>query len=97
MAQPLQEPLDRIVAKSLIREILATGTVRFSSHAEREMRQDLLDTGDCLNVLRGGWVGSIDLERGTWRYQVCTNRMTVVVAFRSATMLTVVTAWRIAP
>ena len=97
MSQPLQEPFDQATAKRLIREILATGDFRFSSHAEREMAADNLTTVDCVNVLRGGWVDPPEYERGTWRYPVCTNRITVVVAFRSLTALTVITTWRISP
>ena len=59
------------------------------------MEADDLKAGDCLNVLRGGWVEPAELEAGTWRYRVATQRIVVVVAFRSETVLVVVTAWRI--
>ena len=93
MPDYLVEPVSPSEAKRLIAEILKTGTYRFSSHAEQEMVKDNLTTVDCVNVLRGGWVDSCDCERGTWRYRVCTNLIYVVVAFRSPTALTVVTAW----
>jgi hypothetical protein len=48
-------------------------------------------------VLCGGVVQPPELERGTWRYRVLTNRICVVVAFRSDDELVVVTAWRIRP
>ena len=35
-----------------------------------------------------------ELERGTWRYRVETQRMAAVVAFRAETHAVVVTAWR---
>ncbi len=87
MSQPLEEPLDPGPARQLIREIIETRDVRFSSHALQEMAADDLTTVDCVP----------EYERGTWRYCVCTNRITVVVAFRGATALTVVTTWRISP
>lgn len=52
-------------------------------------------TGDLSeNILRAGVVQPPDFEKGTWRYRVQTNRMAVVVAFRSSQELVVVTAWR---
>jgi Domain of unknown function (DUF4258) len=90
----LKEPLDPTRARILIRRILKGGHVRFSSHAEDEMRKDDMTTVDVENVLRGGVVEPAEFERGAWRYRVRTSRMYVVVAFRSAQALTVVTAWR---
>jgi len=59
------------------------------------MKNDKLDMGDCLNVLRGGVVRPAELVKGTWRYPVHTNRICVVVAFTSPDSLVIVTAWRI--
>jgi hypothetical protein len=91
----VDEPLDPSQAKKLIGTILKEGTVSFTSHAEKEMAEDDLSTVDCVNVLRGGVVEQPELERGTWRYRVRTNRIVVVVSFRSKSALRVVTAWRI--
>lgn len=88
-------PLGTTAAKRLIRHIIEAGTVRFSGHALAEMARDELTAVDCVNVLRGGVVEPPELERGTWRYRVKTNRICVVVAFRSEHELVVVTAWRI--
>ncbi len=88
-------PLETAAARRLIRHILEAGTVRFSEHALAEMVQDDLTTVDCVNVLRGGLIEPPELERGTWRYRVKTNRICVVVAFRSEHELVVITAWRI--
>jgi hypothetical protein len=90
-----REPFDPTRVKQLIRRIIASGDVSFSKHALQEMERDNLTTVDCTNVLRGGVVESAELERGTWRYRVRTNRIYVVFAFRSETRLVVVTAWRI--
>ena len=58
------------------------------------MLDDDLTTVDCENVLRGGVVRPGEYENGTWRYRVETSKITVVVGFRSAQELMVVTAWR---
>lgn len=88
------EPLDLARAEQLIRAILSSGETVFSNHALDEMPNRDLTAQDCKNVLRGGWVESSELEKGTWRYRVRTARMCVVIAFRSESRLVVVTAWR---
>ena len=87
--------MDPTRARQLIRKIIAAGEVRFSGHALEEMAKDDLTTVDCTNVLRGGVVEPPEFERETWRYRVRTDRIYVVVAFRSETQLVVVTAWRV--
>ena len=89
------EPFDPTRARQLIRTIINSGIIRFSSHALEEIEKDDLTTVDCTNVLRGGIVEPPEMEKGTWRYRVRTNRIYVVVAFRSETELVVVTAWRL--
>jgi len=59
------------------------------------MAHDDLTLVDCINVLRGGVIEPGQLIHGTWRYPVRTTRICVVVAFRSESELTVVTAWRL--
>jgi hypothetical protein len=89
------EALDRERATALIHRIIRDGQVAWSQHAIDEMRKDKLTTVDCTNVLRAGAVTEpADLERGTWRYRVHTQRMCVVVAFRSDEELVVITVWR---
>ncbi len=70
------------------------GTINFSKHGREEMTKDRLEEIDVVNVLRGGTVEPGEWEHGSWRYRVRTARMAVVVAFRSKTLLVVVTAWR---
>ena len=91
----MDEPYTPPYARKLIRQILQTGTVSFSTHALKEMAKDNLTTIDCTNVLRGGVVEPPEFREGTWRYRVRTASIYVVVAFRSDTHLVVVTAWRI--
>lgn len=61
------------------------------------MAKDGLTAVDCVNVLRGGVVGQAELERGAWRYRVTTQRIAVVIVFRSESVLVVVTTWRFKP
>jgi len=91
------EPFGPADAKRLILAILVGGTVAFSKHAELEMADDNLgpiEKIDVINVLRGGVVEPGELEKGSWRYRVRTQRISVVVVFRTETALVVVTAWR---
>jgi len=90
----MNEPLSNVDAKRLIRDILTNGTFGFTGHAKAELAKDSLTTVDAVNVLRGGAVEFSELVDGTWRYRVRTNKITVVVAFRSDDHLVVVTAWR---
>lgn len=90
----MNEPLHPSDAKALIRAILRDGTVRFSEHAMLRAEERRLNEVDCVNVLRAGSVEPARLEKGTWRYQIATQRVTLVIAFRSENTLVVVSAWR---
>jgi hypothetical protein len=90
----LEEPLDFVAAKALIRSILESGDFRVTDHAFKEMDKDGMTEIDVVNVLRGGVVEGCDFERASWRYRVRTPRFIVVVSFRSESALVVVTAWR---
>lgn len=91
----MTEPLAPDDATRLIKKLVREDAVSFSIHAGQEMLKDGLTTVDCANVLRAGVVNEpADFERGTWRYRVHTNRLCVVVAFRSEAELRIVTAWR---
>jgi len=84
-----------VEARRLLREILISGTLTYSGHAKREMAKDDLTTQDLVNVLRGGVVEPSELEHGSWRHRVKTNRIYVVVVLVSDREAVVVTAWRI--
>jgi hypothetical protein len=90
----LKEPLEPDRARRLIGEILEKGSVTFSGHSEKALADDDLSTVDAINVLRGGVVQPAEFESDSWRYRVRTQRMVVVVVFRSASEIVVVTAWR---
>ena len=87
--------VDTGTARKLLRDVLAAGFLRFSNHAKTEMAKDRLTTQDALNVLRAGVVEPSELERGSWRHRVKTNRICVVVTLASETEAIVITAWRI--
>ena len=92
---PLAEPLHPAEARKLLREILASGAVVFTSHALDEMEKDGISQADAIGVLRSGVVEPAEFERGSWRYRVRAHRTHVVAAFRSDVMAVVVTAWRV--
>lgn len=89
------EPFDGGEAQQLVRSILESGNLGFSGHALEEMAKDQLQTPDVVNVLRAGWVEFPEEKNGSWRYRFTTNRIVVVVAFRSREHAVVVTAWRL--
>ncbi|MEW5981594.1 MAG: DUF4258 domain-containing protein [Acidobacteriota bacterium] len=94
---PCDGPLQPQRARDLVRAAIRSGVVAFSDHALDEMAADNLETPDCVNVLRAGVVDQPEFERGSWRYRVWTQAITVVVAFRSTDEVVVVTAWRNRP
>src|SRR5260370_20380410 len=64
-------------------------------HTGRRLRERNIDMVDVDNVLRTGRIDTEGrLEDGSWRYRMETDRMVVVVAFRSRSEMVIVTAWR---
>lgn len=90
----LDEPVKPDRARRLIREILESGQMTFSRHALDALSDDGLSTVDAVNVLRAGTVDPAEFDKGCWRYRVRTQRMVVVIVFRSKTEIRFVTAWR---
>lgn len=89
------EPLKPSEARRLIQQILKHGDVTYSQpHAIERLQARAMDTGDCINILRGGTVREGEYENGSWRYRVETPRMVVVVTFIDENELMIVTAWR---
>ena len=91
----LRQPLQPTEARRLLRAILASGEVGFTSHALDEMEQDGISQAEAISVLRSGTVEPAEFERGSWRYRVRAHRTYVVAAFRSESAAIVVTAWRV--
>lgn len=92
----LSEPLRPPVVKNLVLNIISTGIVTFSQpHAEEQMKKRRISIVDCINVLRGGIAKEGEYENGSWRYQIYTPKLCVVIRFESDTFLEVVTAWRV--
>ena len=90
MTEPLPAPEVRRLAKAVV----ATGTVIYSDHALSEMAKDKLTKADVERMLRSGSAGEGEWENGSWRYQMRTPSIVVVIAFRSTFALVIVTAWR---
>ena len=82
-------------ARKLLSRVLREGSLAFSRHAQTEMEEDDLTEVDIVNTLRCGTVREGELENGTWRYRVETDRTCAVVRFVSELEGVVVTAWRI--
>jgi hypothetical protein len=91
----MNEPLRADAVKRLVRDILEDGFVSFTRHADQEMLADELAKVDVENVLRGGVASEGEWENGQWRYRMYTQRIAVIIAFRSHERLVVITAWRI--
>lgn len=87
------EPFGENTAKQLIRECIAREHVNWTDHALHRCSERGLTTVDCVNALKSGVVDPAEWENGTWRYRVRAGPITVLVAFRDARALTVITAW----
>ena len=90
----MDQPLTAVDARKLAKEILDTGSVGFTAHAEKEMTKDRLEVLDVINVVRGGAYSEAEWENGAWRHQAFTQKIAVVIEFESESELTVITAWR---
>lgn len=89
--------LDRGQARKVLSRVLngEPNLISFSRHARKQMKKRNLKTGDVLNILHKGRIyNDPEFEHGSWRYQIQTNNITVVIVFRTANYITVVTAWR---
>jgi hypothetical protein len=90
-----RDPLSAPEARKLIRAILDSGTVVPTRHFKEECRKDNLTIVDAENILRCGIVREPECENGSWRYQVETPAIRVVVVFDNETTLILITAMRL--
>lgn len=90
----LDEPLALSDAVRLARSIVLSGSVLFRKHCRDQMGARGIDANDCINTVRGGQCELFDFRAGTYRYQICTNRFGVAVAFYDETEMVFVTCWR---
>lgn len=90
---PLTEPLADATVEALLKNVLQYGIVSFPSYALVAMDERGIDEVDVRNVLRFGTCAGHRWTRGSWRYEVCTDELVVVVAFRDEDSTVVVTAW----
>ena len=88
------DPLDQNTVKRLIRDCITRDSLRWSNHALERIPERGLTTVDCVNALKSGAVEPPEWENGSWRYRVRSGKIAVVIAFRGAREMTVITAWR---
>jgi hypothetical protein len=84
-------------ARKIISAILNNNSnlISFTKHAREQMFDRNLKTGDVLNVLKAGKIWQDpELVNESFRYRVCTLKITVVIAFRKPNNIVVITAWR---
>ena len=89
----LDEPLEVDEARKLVREILKDGTVRFTSHARKEMENDNISEAELRRALYGVCEPA-EWEHGQWRYRFHSYSVWAVVLFRDEEMVVIITAWR---
>ena len=89
--------LERGRAQSLLRGIVGRdrSSISFSRHARERMVERDLWVNDIVNVLCAGNIReNPEFKKGHWRYRVETKKIAVLIAFRSMSCVTVITAWR---
>jgi hypothetical protein len=91
--EDMKQPLGAAAARKLAREILAKGTVTFTSHCLKELAKDGKTTVDATNIIRGGSYLEAEWENGAWRHRAETQRMAVVIEFETEAELIVVTSF----
>lgn len=93
----VESMLAKVQARKVLSEILNKHPcfLSYSKHGLEQMKVRGLIAGDVINVLIvGKIIDDPEFENGSWRYRVRTKNITVVVAFRKPTHVTVITAWR---
>lgn len=78
------QKMSRNEARKLISRLVAAGKVRFVQHAYDRMEERNVSHQDALNVLEtpdSFILGEGELERGSYRYRLCTNRLMLAVSF----------------
>lgn len=95
-----EKRLDKTQARKLVAEIVNKNPsgIRYSNHGFKEMGDDDLTMNDILNVIKSPdakITEEPEFIRGSYRYRLRTEKITVVIAFNSPTEVVVVTAWRV--
>jgi len=92
----ISRQLPGVQALRLAKNIFKKGSTVFTRHARQEMENDDLLETDVVNTIGAGVItepGELG-HRGDWCYRVRTQRITVVIMFRSSSEMVVITAWR---
>ena len=97
------EPLNAVDARRLAARVLSSGgTIIASGHAKEQLADRKMSMPDVENVLRCARTQEPPaFIEGSWRYRICTQKMTVVVAFDNLDQdddtlieVSIVTGWR---
>lgn len=93
------EPLNHHDVRELIRQILSSPDRiwRTTGHAEGRMDEHNMTEVDAVNVARGGMTleDKTVFKDGTWRYQIYTPAMSIVIAFEDDFQtIVLITCWR---
>lgn len=81
-----QQRLNRNEARKLISRLVLEQKIRFLKHAFERMDERGVSFQDAMNVLESPAsfiLGDGELERGSYRYRLCTNRLMLAVSFSS--------------
>lgn len=93
-----RQKLNKNEARKLISKLMLEEKVIFLQHAFDRMKERSVDIQDAVNVLESpdSFIsGEGEFERGSYRYRLCTNRMTLVIGFNpDGTKIIVVTVMR---
>lgn len=90
------EPLSAINAKQLLKKIIWSGSQVKTQHFHERMLERAIEDTDIVNTLKYGFVDERQtaFEDGTYRYQVCTNKITIVIAFVDEDSIVLISVWR---
>ena len=89
--------LNKEQARKILSEIFNynPNLISFTKHAREQMSERDLKSGDVLNVLKAGKIfGEPEYEKGSFRYRVQTQKITLVVALKQPNHVVVLPAWR---
>jgi hypothetical protein len=93
--------LNRNEARKLVSRLVVEEKFRFLKHAFERMEERGISLQDAVNVLEtpdSFILGEGELEKGSYRYRLCTNRLLLAIGFSSdGAELVVLTVMRRSP
>lgn len=90
--------LNKNEARKLLIKMMANDCkILFTDHAIKELKNDDLDRVDAINILSSSASKIVDepeQKNGNWRYRVITEKICVVIEFKSVNGILVITVFR---